>query len=158
MFQRSQPFVPRTVRAGGVLEHGGWRLKRYDIHIEGDPLDEGVYARGRAFALELLPEPSQTSLRPGVGFVICHRGAAVDYLILNWWDNENELFQRICIRARPDGAWEPGEGRGSFCVWDAEVIWQERQAYVRHVLGATTDLEPISASGPGWTGEVAHDP
>ena len=141
MFQCSRPYSARPIRFAGAIEHRGWRLKRYDIHIEGDPIDPDVYEQGCAYALASLPDPAETDRRPGVGFVICHQGSTVDYLILNWWDNENELFQRVCIRSRPEGRWEPGEGRGSFCVWDAQVIWHEREAYVRSVLSDSPDLD-----------------
>ena len=144
MFQPA-PFTPRPIQFARQIEHDGWRLKRYDIHLESEPIDEAVFDSGLERALTLLPSPPMTERRPGVGFVICHQGADSHYIVLNWWDNENELFQHIRIRARPDGQWGPGEGRGSFCVWDTQVIWHEREAYVRHVLTRETSIESYLA-------------
>ena len=70
MFERPTPFSPRPIRAVGLIEHRGWTLKRYDIHIQGDPLDQAVYDAGCAFALALLPFPGETAQRPGVGFTV----------------------------------------------------------------------------------------
>lgn len=58
--------------------------------------------------------------------------------MLCWWDNANELFTETFIQGEGGGrdGWFDARGRGSPCVWDLEVIWHERQAYVRHVLAA----------------------
>lgn len=140
-FARPTPFVPRPVTPRGVVTVGGWRLKRYDIRIPGGAFDEPAYEDGLAQLGNLLPKPPVTSERPGVGFVICHQGATRLYLVVNWWDNQNELFQRVLIRDVGADSWRDGAGLGSFCVWDAEVIWHERTAYVEHVLSGKPDLD-----------------
>jgi len=141
-FERGRAFEPRPVRAGAPIEHSGWRLKPYTITLPGETLDEGTYERGMRVALGALPAPAAAVRRPGVGFVIRHqgldpRGGRVHYLVLCWWDNANELFVETFIHGADTGReWVNGQGRGSVCVWDLEVIGHEREAYVRHVLGA----------------------
>jgi hypothetical protein len=140
------PFKTRRIVSRGLVECGDWRLKRYDVLFDADRIDDRTYAGGLALAIEALPCPAATSARPGVGFVICHHGRGVHYIVLSWWDNENELFQRVLTRGfNADAIWQDGAGKGSFCVWDAEIIWAEREAYVRHVLTESPDLDAYLA-------------
>jgi len=126
------PFRERPTRFAGVLEHAGYRLRLHDVWCEGDVHDEERFAAGLAAALEQLPTPAVQSGRPGVGFVIRHQGATGDYLILCWWDNENELPTRVWVQR--DEGWRPGNERESFCVWDLQILWQERNRYLATVL------------------------
>ena len=66
-----------------------------------------------------------------------HHGATGDYLVVGWWDRENELPTRVYYRG-PDG-WRAAAGGESFCVWDLRVMWWEREAYVATVLSGRAD-------------------
>ncbi len=58
--------------------------------------------------------------------------------MLNWWDDENEMLQRVSVRpvdATMD--WRRATGGESACVWDLKVIAFEHDAYVRRVLSHT---------------------
>lgn len=81
-----------------------------------------------------LPEPDEGRGRAGLGFLIAHQGRTGDYVVLGWWDNENELPLRVWVRRGPAQGWRPAEGGESICVWDLEVIWAERQAWVDAML------------------------
>ena len=76
-----------------------------------------------------------TSARPGVGILIAHQGRGCNYVVLGWWDRENELPLRIFVNneVSPQG-WRQNDGSESICVWDLEIIWKEREAYVATVL------------------------
>lgn len=136
----SSPFAPRPRAAGPVLEVDGWRLKSYGIARDGRIVlprheDEVV-----AMAGGVLPDPDPEGGRPGVGWLILHRGADVDYAVLGWWDRENEMPVRVWVR-EDSGAWRGARDGESFCVWDLEIIAWERNAWVRHVLdGARGDV------------------
>jgi hypothetical protein len=119
-----------------VREHAGWRIKIYSITHGPQSLDRDTYEGGLQLALLDLPQPAVTGNRPGVAFAILHQGRGWHYLVLNWWENENELPQRIWVRERdnPNARWRLAEPDQSICVWDLQVIWFEREMYVRHVL------------------------
>lgn len=144
------PYASRRILPREPVGWSGWSLKRYDILYQVDHLDEPLYAEGLRLAMSALPSPAQTEKRPGVGFVICHHGADWHYIVLNWWDNENELFQRIYLRAFDDDAWRDGAGEGSFCVWDTQVIAFERDTYVQHVLSPHPDTRAYLAAVRAW--------
>lgn len=148
-FVAATPYLPRHVRGAPLLEHGQWRLKRYQITPEPAPEMIGAFADGVTAALRLLPQPAVTALRPGVGYLILHRGADCDYIVLNWWDQENEHLTRILVRARqPTAHWQQAADQ-SFCVWDMQLMHHERNAYVQHVLGDACDLDAYLADRYG---------
>ena len=59
----------------------------------------------------------------------------MDYLILAWWDRENELPIKVFVKGDSDPAWRRARGGESVCVWDLDVLWHEREAYVATLLG-----------------------
>ena len=79
-----------------------------------------------------IPPADASTGRLGVGFVILHQGQAGDYVVLSWWDRENELPTRVYVSE--NGDWRRANDRESFCVWDLEIISFERNAYLRSVL------------------------
>ncbi len=147
-FERGERFCERAIRFAGVVSLRGTQLKRYDISIDGAPVDEASYGRAMKMAEEVLPREAVAADRPGVGVMIRHTGRAVEYLVVCWWENQNELIVRVFVRAMNDGGkigreWRDAAGEYSVCVWDFAVLWHERGAYVRHVMtpAAGPDLE-----------------
>ena len=136
------PYSPRPIRFLGIRTPGGWRLKHYAITYGPRSLDEAVFEPGLAMALAALPEPATTEGRPGVGFVIAHQGRGADYVVLAWWDRENELPLRVFVREQRDGAaWRPAQESESVCVWDLQVLGFEREAYVATLLAPDAGSE-----------------
>lgn len=162
MFTVSHAYQPRPIRLLGVRtvppRSGGgaadsdvpWRIRVYTIVWGDAPFDYPGFERAWEQAVALLPAPAMTPHRPGVGFAILHQGCGADYLVLAWWDRENELPLRILVRDRatatesilsspPRGpsSWRQARDSESICVWDAQVIAAERDAYVGTVLAAS---------------------
>jgi hypothetical protein len=135
-----KPYSPRPILFHGLVAHEGWVLKRYTVTLasaDAAPAtdDWSEFARGRELAFAALPTPPRTAVRPGVGFVIEHRGDGADYVVLGWWDRENELPVRVMVRdQQPGSPWRPAGASESFCVWDLQVISFERDAYVNTML------------------------
>jgi hypothetical protein len=135
-----QRYEPRPIRFDGLREIDGWRLKRYSITYGPGPLEWSVFEPAMALVDAALPPPAVTAARPGLGFVIAHRGRTALYCVLSWWDNENELPTRVFVRdLEGDAEWRPARGAESFCVWDLQVIAFERDAYVTTLLAGKAD-------------------
>lgn len=153
---RCDAYADRPTTFDRVIARAGWRLKQYTIRNR-DSVNESAFDEAMAFALDALPSPATDALRPGVGFVIRHEGATARYLVLCWWDNENELPMRIWVQPT-DGStcWRRAGLRESVCVWDLAVIEHERRAYIAHVLarGAAPDLDGYLGATPA-TGDFA---
>ena len=84
-------------------------------------------------ALETLPEPDPAEGRPGLGLLIAHQGKTGDYLVIGWWSQENELPLGVWVRRELDD-WRPAVRGESVCVWDLEILWEERQACVATMM------------------------
>ena len=140
------PYAPRPIQSHGIRSHGEWRLKLYSIAYGDPPSTWDQYWRdfepGFARVLAELPTRARTADRIGAGFLIAHRGHGSSYVVLGWWDRENELPLRIAVRDHAEGAhWRSPAASESVCVWDLEVIGHERDSYVASVLsGAATPL------------------
>ncbi|MFW6199846.1 MAG: isochorismatase, partial [Gemmatimonadota bacterium] len=70
----------------------------YSVRYGEEPFELSDYDEGVDLALTTLPTPDPGAGRPGLGFVIVHRGRGVDYVVLAWWDRENELTVRVFVR------------------------------------------------------------
>ncbi len=134
MTGRWHAYAPRRIRFLDVRSHAGWRLKTYSVSIAG-PIVASSFAQGTELALAALPAPAHADGRAGAGLLILHHGRGMDYVVLGWWDRENELPLRVFVREQQAGAaWRAAQGAESVCVWDLDVIWQEREAWVQTVL------------------------
>lgn len=76
-------------------------------------------------------------------FAICHEAAKARYLVLGWWGNDNEMF--IAVAAEDASGWVEDMSRYSFCLWDMEVMWHERNAFVDWMYGAVPNLDAYRA-------------
>lgn len=76
-------------------------------------------------------------------FAIFHEGASARYVVLGWWGNSNEMF--IAVAAEDATGWVEDMSRYSFCLWDMEVMWHERNAFVERMYGAVPSLDAYRA-------------
>lgn len=140
-----QPYRPRKIRFHGIEPVAGFKLKLYSISHDGAELAWPSFFDGFRLAIPALPNPAKAPGRPGVGFVVAHHGKTADYIVLGWWSNENEMPVRVYVRPPGAGArWRPAREGESFCVWDLEILWAEREAYVETMLG-TLAKDPLAA-------------
>ncbi len=132
-------YQPRIVRSDTPVAHNGYRLKTYTIRRKSDPFDRAPFEEGIQLALQALPEPARTNVRPALGFIILHQGRGKNYVVVSWWDHENELPTRVFVNEGT--GWKKGDNNESFCVWDLEIMWYERQAYIATMLSGVTGDE-----------------
>ena len=76
-------------------------------------------------------------------FAICHEAANARYLVLGWWGNDNEMF--IAVAAEDATGWVEDLSRYSFCLWDMEVMWHERNAFIDWMYGVVPSLDAYRA-------------
>lgn len=129
-----KPFELRPIQFLRIQDHEGWSLKLYSIAFDAPLVDERDFASGVNLALESLPQPAMSAERAGVGFCVLHHGRGADYIVLGWWDRENEMPVRVFVCPVDEGEWRAARGGESFCVWDLQVIAFERDAYVGTIL------------------------
>ena len=142
-----QSFAPREIRFRGVRSRGGWSLKFFSVVYGGTAFDVTGFEPPVETALDCLPSPDHEQGRPGLGFLIAHQGRAENYLILAWWSNENELPIRVWVR-REGKDWRPAVEGESVCVWDLEVVWEERQAWIATMMSGPARPDDYLAHVP----------
>jgi hypothetical protein len=102
-------------------------VKLYTISAQDAPVEMTDY-------LARLPEVKRmgaASWEQTPAFAIFHDGATTQYLVLCWWANDNELFTAVNVRT--ENGWVDDPKQYSFCVWDLEVMWHERNFFVQHI-------------------------
>ena len=115
-----------------------WQLKTYALWPHGDVFQRDAFEPGIALVTDVLPSDSIVGERPGVGFMLLHQASVANYVVLGWWDRENELPVHVGLIEKPNGGdWRMAKREESFCVWDLNVIWHERNAYVASYLNDT---------------------
>ncbi len=72
-------------------------------------------------------------------FCIFHKGESFLYLILSWWGNDNELFTSVSVLT--DSGWVEDASRFSFCLYDLEIFWNERNIYIETMYSGNPDIE-----------------
>lgn len=125
----------RPVRYLKTLEDGGWRMKLYGISADGPEPRPELLIAAKEVAFETLPEPSGGG-RYGVGFVIVHDGRDGCYVLVDWWQGEDMLYQHLYLspKGQPRGLERHTESGLTACVWELAVISFERQAWLDSVL------------------------
>ncbi|HET6553760.1 MAG TPA: hypothetical protein VFG49_09505 [Dyella sp.] len=131
-------FVERRIEAlPADIDPDG--IKVYTISASGSPVDSQPYLQRMQAMKSARPRTWQDT----PAFAICHDAAQARYLTLGWWDNANEMF--VAVAVTQPGGWVEDLGRYSFCLWDMEVMWHERNAFVEHMYGDVPDLAAYRA-------------
>lgn len=77
-------------------------------------------------------------------FVIFHDGTGMSYLVLAWWNNDNELFTSVSVKTK--SGWVEAASKYSFCVYDIEVFWQERNFFIEFLYCPKPCLQSYRAA------------
>ncbi len=132
----TEPFRALPVNLLELWEHNGWRLKVYGISREHQRPGAALLAAAKRAAAGCLPVLDSDGVH-GVGFVSIHEDRVVHFISVNWWARENELHGYVFrVPAHNPEAVEDITASGmAGTVWDLQVFWFERNAWVEKVLG-----------------------
>lgn len=76
-------------------DRGGWRMKIYGVAYERQAVRPELIEAARDLAGQHLPQPPHGQGRYGVGFIVVHDGRGGNWILLDWWANDNELNQHL---------------------------------------------------------------
>jgi hypothetical protein len=127
-----QPFTARTIHWNGLFGFGGCQFRSYAVISPERSFDFRAFDVGVMLAMKEVPSADPAAGRPGAGVLIRHQGPTVDYAVVAWWDQQNELPVRVVVRSAT--GWRPANAHESFCVWDLEILWHERNAWLETAL------------------------
>lgn len=139
-------FKCRAVHFIGLENCDGWTLKCYGISQVNQDIDENHLNTVRKFLPEWLKNARLTDLPTyNVGSLILHEGKEGCFAIICWWIDENmlQLFAYLAKRDKPH-VFELISDKGIIsCVWELEVLWFERNAWVEEVMKKNTNPKAI---------------
>ena len=136
------PYEARTIRFINQAAPDGWRIKIYGISPKSSPLPSNIVSAGAKAVLPHLPQPAITEHRCGVGFLIIHRGTMRNWFLLDWWEYEDILHQKLFSSPLDDpGSITPEPDTSLIaCVHELRVVTFESDAWIKTVL--REDQEP----------------
>lgn len=141
-------YKTRPVRFLNLAENAGWRIKVYGIRYSKDGTEEtpdpSIVKLAQRAMLAQLPQPAVTDSHYGIGFLIIHQGQHRNWLLLDWWYDQ-EILKQLLFSSPLDapGDITPAESDLLACTWELAVHSFERQAWIDTVLNnpAGPDLE-----------------
>ena len=102
-------------------------IKIYTISASNSLVEQSLYhAR-----LKEVKKRYNFSWNTTPSFAIFHDGIQYPYLIVAWWSNENELFNSVSVLT--EQGWQENPQLYSFCVFDLEIIWAERNIFIETI-------------------------
>ena len=130
-----EPYRPRPVHFLELWEPDGWTLKAYGISYAHQTPGAALVTAAKQRVLECLP-PAGENGNYGIGFVGVHEGRDFNFVFVGWWADENELhLKRFLSPADEPASLREATAEDAFaCVFDLQLIWFERNAWVEKVL------------------------
>ena len=127
----------RPIRFLELWEEAGWRIKVYSITQAGASLRPELLVVAKETALRWLRQPLAPGRRQySVGFMSVHEGPSANFVSLDWWADDNELYHQVYLSPADDPChlqYVTPTGLAS-TVWDLRVLCFERQAWVDTVV------------------------
>ena len=133
------PYKPRPIRFLDLWSVDNWRIKLYGIAYAREHPQAALVAAARQVATEQLRSLPNTLQHYHVGFLGVHDGRTSNFVFLDYWAEENELYHHVFVSPSDDPArlaYVTPTGL-SACVWDLHLQAFEREAWVVHVLQRT---------------------
>ncbi|WP_223671038.1 hypothetical protein [Kangiella shandongensis] len=134
-------FKPRLIQTDkDWLDADG--IKLYTISAANLPVNRSDYLG----QLKVLKLKKDFDWARTAAFAIFHDGASAKYLVLVAWGNDNELFTTVSVRKSEH--WFEDPEAYSFCLWDMEVMWAERNIYIETMYSGVESLDAYRATRP----------
>ncbi len=115
--------------------HGAWTLKVYGLSSHHQRPGAELVSAAKEAASHILPSACDDGAH-GVGFVTVHEAQDANFVFVNWWVGEAELHRHVFRSPHETpGALVDVTAEGvAGTVWDLQVFWFERNAWVEKVL------------------------
>ena len=130
------PYRPRPIRFLELWRDSAWSVKIYGISEQASLPPPSFVDTAKRIAGGTLPSPAVAPHRYGAAFVTIHHAAMFHQILVDWWEQVNELRHRV-FKARPErpDVFEEITATGeAFCIWELRVIGFERDAWLEAAL------------------------
>lgn len=138
MFQL-EPYKKRHIKFITQACHDGWRFKVYGINKDDTPIPNKLTQQVLQAVPPFLSQPAVSEQRYGVGFITIHCGSLRNWILLDWWEQQDILHHRLFSSPLDSSAEITPELDRSLiaCVHELRVVNFESEAWIKHALNDT---------------------
>lgn len=133
----SSPYKSRAIRFLEIHEQDGWKIKIYSISAKSLTVNTKYVETAKQQLSQWLSKHNIYALATyNVATLILHEGKEGCFAIVNWWTDENMLQHYVFFASNENETGFKSFADNSIitCVWELEVLWFERNAWVEYVL------------------------
>lgn len=129
-----EQYEKRKIVFTGIQKVGDWQIKTYSIQYTEESFSQSL--EHAALALFETEFPKLDENIHGLGFMIVHHGKGSNFVVLDYWCNENELVHNVFYSSKrnPKNLIKQNTRSPIACVWDLVVINHERNAWVKNMM------------------------
>lgn len=130
-------YKPRPIRFIEIHEQEDWKIKIYSISVRNEFVKTKMIELAKKYLSEWLRNSTNYSLQTyKIATLILHEGKDGSYAIIDWWIGENMMQNHVYfLKENGSAVFEEYSDKGIFsCVWELEVLWFERNKWVKYVL------------------------
>ncbi|MBH8608766.1 isochorismatase [Thermoactinomyces sp. CICC 10521] len=130
-----KPYQKRAIAFLELWSPGDWNIKVYGITSPSRNLEQTLIEAAKDTISFILPSQATEEGRHGVGFMGIHAADDGNFLFVDWWWNENELYHYSFIASPGSNVFHNVTSTGRmFCIWELYVLGYEREAWIQWVL------------------------
>jgi len=132
-------FKPRNIQTkNDWFDNSGTKI--YTISIDENSIEQSLFIS----RLNDVKNSRNVDWYNTASFVIFHKGESCNYLVFIWWGNDNELFTSVSVEV--GNKWVEDPAKYSFCLYDMEVMWLERNIYIETIDCGSPSLDAYRKS------------
>ena len=120
----TEPYEPRRIRLVELWQIGTWRIKVYGIAYGRAQPRPALVEAGKSIAARALASLAATTNHYHLGYLGIHDGRTANFVFLDYWANENELYHHVYVSPTDQPArlvYVTPTGLTA-CVWDLRVM------------------------------------
>jgi hypothetical protein len=129
-------FKSRPIRFIKLYSEKDWHIKIYSISDTKEFVHEAYINNALPNLPEWLALSNYTNYQNyKVATLIFHECKEGCFAILNWWVDDNMLQHYVYVCPDINSEYTVFSSNGIVtCVWELQVLWHERNAWIKHVL------------------------
>lgn len=130
-------YQTRPIRFVELYHINNWIVKIYSISLRREHVDTAFIDYAKQNLSHWLEQVTNYPLETyNIATLILHEGKEGCFAIINWWIDENMLQNHVYLSTydEPQKFVLYSDKGIMTCVWELEVIWFERDAWIKHIL------------------------
>lgn len=130
-------YKSRVIRFIELYRYNDWTIKTYSICKNKEMVDKSILELAKSNIKKWLKNAGNYPLNTyNIATLILHECKEGCFAIINWWIDENMLQTHVyLLEKNKPKLFKKYSHKGIFtCVWELEVLWFERNNWIKYVL------------------------